>query len=44
MFALLTILTALIAAMFLGLVVSTLRELRQEAVEVDAKAFGKTGR
>ncbi|MFK0335487.1 hypothetical protein ACIQUB_30705 [Rhizobium sp. NPDC090275] len=43
MFALLTILTALIAAMFLGLVASTLRELRHEAAEVDVKAVRESG-
>lgn len=44
MFALLTILTVLIAAMFIGLVASTLKELRLEAVDINATAFRKSGR
>lgn len=44
MFALLTILTVLIASMFVGLVATTLRELRQETVELKATAFRRSGR
>lgn len=41
MFALLTV---LIASIFVGLVATTLRELRQETVELKATAFRRTGR
>ncbi|MDM9627741.1 hypothetical protein QTL95_17745 [Rhizobium sp. S152] len=44
MFALLTILTVLIAAMFVGLFASTLRELRHEAVDIDPTVVGRNSR
>ncbi len=44
MFALLTILTVLISAMFFGLVASTLRELRHETAGIDARASKRVGR
>jgi hypothetical protein len=44
MFALVTILTFLIASMFVGLVVTTLREIRQEAAEMKATAVPRNGR
>lgn len=44
MFALLTILTVLIAAMFVGPVASTLRELRHEAGDVDPTVAGRNNR
>ena len=44
MFALLTVLTVLIASMFVGLVATTLRELRHETVELKAATFRTTGR
>lgn len=44
MFALLTILTVLIATMFVGLVASTLRELRNESADPGERALWKTSR
>ncbi len=44
MFALLTILTFLIASMFVGLVATTLREIRQETIAVKATALRRNGR
>ncbi len=44
MSALLTSLTVLIASMFVGLVASTFRELRQETIELKAIAIRRTGR
>ncbi len=44
MFALLTILTFLIASMFVGLVATTMREIRQETVEMKVTAFRRNGR
>jgi len=43
MFTLLTVLTVLIASMFVGLVTTTLRELRHETAELKATAFRRTG-
>jgi hypothetical protein len=43
MFALLTILTFLIASMFVGLVATTMREIRQETVEMKVTAFRRNG-
>ncbi len=44
MFALLTILTVLIATMFVGLVASTLTELRNESADPGERALWKTSR
>ncbi len=44
MFALLTVLTVLIASMFVGLVATALREVRHETVELKAATFRRTGR
>jgi hypothetical protein len=44
MFALLTVLTFLIASMFVGLVATTLRELRHETVELKGATVRRTGR
>jgi len=43
MFALLTILTFLIASMFVGLVATTMREIRQETVEMKVTALRRNG-
>jgi len=44
MFAFLTILTVLIATMFVVLVASTLRELRNESADAGERALWKTSR